>query len=1171
MMSGSKRQTRRHSTRREYNRTRYSYIGGSSGVQLERCAESSKSKENSLEHPEHIATWFKDPKNKYDFFYGIGSILEAKEKAMTKSIESIKLALVKLGDEYTKNEDNYRKLVEDAQKTAPTEMKEELQESIREKLNVAYESKYSSLINKKQSYDLVKDSIVNRRWFIVDALQKNEGQDLIDLIQKAAEDIYTLYRGKKYTAIRKRLFEMIITISASPESFQASFSLNTSIVGPAGSGKTTMAKEIAKWYAKLGILTYDAFFEDPDKLSLSETARTDFIGEYTGQTGPKTLGVLIKSLEKTLFIDEAYSVAGCAFDKDDKLEADAYGEEFLATLLTFMNDHKGFNALIVAGYENLMKKCFMERNEGLPRRFPAQITLPFYTTDELFGIFLKNVVGKSLYPLDSRKTLLDKLIKENASSLAENVTSLKDCQDKNSKIDASIQNIKTQSPIDDEKRTAMEKQKADIEKQIAVMETQKGLMANELASIKTEIPNESVYRSRYLAVIKPSFMLIHYDTTHSFIETLRKYLILIQLRINLTSQGNDCDLKELMPANPTVGQRGGSSAEFLSALETPPSSPRPEEEKPAPNQEQKEKPAPKKQEKSEPEKPLLIKNWTENEKELAAGASAANLEQRRLQRAAMNQVFDPHTKVLPKFKPELPKLNKDERHQEPTGPTGPKGQLLLENNHALRGRQDMKLELAAAAAAASQPPGPVGKVSLESIYSYTIINQVLTNLLNDDMTSVRRHIFRRLFYKAVFNFEGSNMSYFPAQAGEMDNLADECSRSLSTKIPADRSKPSADICEEEKLINTYCAGRKIAVKLFINIDAKNSAEAESNIKTSETANKAALESQLEKATKFAEQIRLWHQIKALETSTTPKETKLSYGPDKYFIELISTNFSVTEMQKRISDFLKLGKLFPAGIPSLGELYANLHNKDNVKTYTEHVMDLYLKKANYEYLEDIKFMGEKEYPIHIKKEQLDSEMEVLKPFTALVKLEFDSERERKLKPEEQAKLNASTNSDPEAPDMGNMDLLDLRVDYDVLQQEINDKVKAAAKAVGEERTKLLAEIKRLSQRTTAEIKGIEKKSILKLSDSLKTAGSSKEQLKGLSDEVKETLFAAIRKRDQLIKELQDENLKAIPKSVTLQHPGVSTIVPFTNANSDDYKIKRSDVMYEDFGYTEFKVK
>lgn len=691
---------------------------------------------NDFNHPTHVRAWFTEgddaEKHRYNFIYGLGVILKYKEETMQKNIDSILKEIDKNNDEYAQNELNYEKLMGEAAARSVSDMKEKLQETVRENLNKAYETKFSELLVKKQSYDVVKNAIINRRWYLVGELQKSAplvpgggdvpGAAIFDKIIKAAEEVYTFYRGPKYTKILADLYNMIKIVSDTPSSFQESFALNASIVGPAGSGKTTMARQIAKWYAFLGIMTYDSFFENPDKLSLTETGRTGLIGEYTGQTAPKTLGVMVKSLEKTLFIDEAYSVAGCSFDKDDKLEPDPYGDEFLSTMLTFMNDHKGFSAIIVAGYENFMRKCFFERNEGLPRRFPKAITLPFYATDELFGIFLRVVLMKLLTGAHEAKVYAGKKVTAAAPS----------------SVAATVSSIASAAPA---------------------------------APVDTY--SDIVYkRFRYLTVMKPSFMMIHGDTSFHAIEILRKYLLSIQLRFALTA-GAD--------GSTTVAGLNGSTAS-------------------------------------------------------TAVASSFNI---------------------------------------------------------------------------------------THIYSYTILAQVLINLFQSDAESARKQIFRRLFYEKVYNFSKSNMSYFPAQAGEMDNLADECLRSIGGSISEDQLV--IGICKEADIINNFCLGKKIRVELY---------EDEG--------------------------------IFGLETKTKEK-----------YLELNITNNKIDSLQKGIFEFFELEKLFDGGIPSLTQLYEMLLSADDMKRMTEHVFNLYLNKVNADYLEDLNGLSEKEFPIHITKAALETEIEELK--------------------------------------------------------------------------------------------------------------------------------------------------------------------------------------------------
>lgn len=138
--------------------------------------------------------------------------------------------------------------------------------------------------------------------------------------------------------------------------------------GNPGTGKTTIARILARIYKDLGVVT---------KGHLVETDRSGLVGQYVGQTAPKTNAIVDQAIGGVLFIDEAYSLT-----QDD----DSYGEEAIATLLKRMEDDRDNLVVIVAGYTNEMKK-FIETNPGLQSRFTRYIDFPDYTPDELYKIF----------------------------------------------------------------------------------------------------------------------------------------------------------------------------------------------------------------------------------------------------------------------------------------------------------------------------------------------------------------------------------------------------------------------------------------------------------------------------------------------------------------------------------------------------------------------------------------------------------------------------------------------------------------------------------------------------------------------------------------------------------------------------------------------------------------
>ena len=158
--------------------------------------------------------------------------------------------------------------------------------------------------------------------------------------------------------------------------------------GNPGTGKTTVARIIAKVFRALGIL---------DRGQLVETDRSGLVADYMGQTATKTNRKIDEALDGILFIDEAYSLVGEGND--------TYGKEALTTLLKRMEDDRERLVVIVAGYTDEMKK-FMEANSGLQSRFSRRIEFPDYSAKELAEMF-RGMVRKNKYVLsaDSEKWL----------------------------------------------------------------------------------------------------------------------------------------------------------------------------------------------------------------------------------------------------------------------------------------------------------------------------------------------------------------------------------------------------------------------------------------------------------------------------------------------------------------------------------------------------------------------------------------------------------------------------------------------------------------------------------------------------------------------------------------------------------------------------------------------
>ncbi len=148
--------------------------------------------------------------------------------------------------------------------------------------------------------------------------------------------------------------------------------LHMVFLGNPGTGKTTVARIVAE-------ILYNLKYIRQNKLI--EVSSKDLVGEYMGQTAPKTMKVVEKALGGVLFIDEAYSLASGGPGQNS-----SYNEEAIATLIQAMENYRDDLVVIFAGYTKEMQN-FLNANSGIVSRIGYTLEFDDYTTDELIQIF----------------------------------------------------------------------------------------------------------------------------------------------------------------------------------------------------------------------------------------------------------------------------------------------------------------------------------------------------------------------------------------------------------------------------------------------------------------------------------------------------------------------------------------------------------------------------------------------------------------------------------------------------------------------------------------------------------------------------------------------------------------------------------------------------------------
>ncbi|MUK90727.1 stage V sporulation protein K [Ornithinibacillus sp. L9] len=188
---------------------------------------------------------------------------------------------------------------------------------------------------------------------------------------KHIEEEFSSFVGMK--RLKQRVKEIYATIVINEKRKELGLTSTKQVLhmlfkGNPGTGKTTVARKLAKIYFDMNLLSKGHFIE---------AERADLVGEYIGQTAQKTRAIIQKAQGGILFIDEAYSLARGG-EKD-------FGKEAIDTLVKQMEDYGNDFVLILAGYPYEMER-FLNLNPGLKSRFPFILDFEDYEVDQLMEI-----------------------------------------------------------------------------------------------------------------------------------------------------------------------------------------------------------------------------------------------------------------------------------------------------------------------------------------------------------------------------------------------------------------------------------------------------------------------------------------------------------------------------------------------------------------------------------------------------------------------------------------------------------------------------------------------------------------------------------------------------------------------------------------------------------------
>lgn len=219
-----------------------------------------------------------------------------------------------------------------------------------------------------------------------DGLDPEKDAHIIKKCDKLRANLEALTVYNNQAEVLDTVAEVVLMFLNNPYTIRDRF-MNFLFLGAAGTGKTTLVRQISKVFVSAGLFVYD---------TVREGGRGEFIAQYEGQTVSRTTDYLKNSLDHgVIFIDEAYSLTTW---KDG--QCDGYGQEATSAIVDFMTKYKGLYCLMAAGYQKEMSRYFLPANPGLDRRFTYRSVVRDYDARQLVNVFKRKILEEQGIEVD---------------------------------------------------------------------------------------------------------------------------------------------------------------------------------------------------------------------------------------------------------------------------------------------------------------------------------------------------------------------------------------------------------------------------------------------------------------------------------------------------------------------------------------------------------------------------------------------------------------------------------------------------------------------------------------------------------------------------------------------------------------------------------------------------